>query len=156
MLMNSLDSLLLKSLAKRDEEGALRKLKVVAPSLIDFSSNDYLGLARSSELKDMIEHEFQSLLVSLNGSTGSRLLTGNSSYIEEVEKALAILFKSEAALIFNSGYTANLAVLSCLPKRGDTILYDQLSHASIRDGIRLSQAQQFSFLHNDPHDLEKT
>jgi len=146
---------LLKSLDAREAQDALRKLKVTSPSLIDFSSNDYLGLARSVELREMIAHELPSVSVSLNGSTGSRLLSGNSSHIEEIEKELAILFKSEASLIFNSGYTANLAVLSCLPKRGDTILYDQLSHASIKDGIRLNQASRFYFQHNDLSDLEK-
>ena len=62
---------------------------------------------------------------------------------------------AEAGLIFNSGYDANTGLLSCIPQKNDSIIYDQLSHASLRDGIRLSFAKSFSFLHNDLNDLEK-
>ena len=75
--------------------------------------------------------------------------------IEETEKQIAVFHKAEAALIFNSGYDANVGVLSCMPQKGDTILFDQFCHASIRDGIRLSFAQSFSFAHNDINELEK-
>ena len=88
------------------------------------------------------------------GSTGSRLLTGNCSLIEETEQYIASFHHAEAALIFNSGYDANLGLLSSVPQKGDTILYDYLSHASIRDGIRLSQASSFSFQHNNLDDLD--
>ncbi len=88
-------------------------------------------------------------------STGSRLLAGNYALVEETEKMLAAFHDAEAGLIFNSGYDANLGLLSCVPQRGDTIIYDYLSHASLRDGIRLSFAQSFSFKHNDLADLEK-
>ena len=74
--------------------------------------------------------------------------------IEETERSLASFHQAESGLLFNSGYDANLGVLSCIPQRGDVIFYDQLSHASIRDGIRLSFAQAFSFVHNDAGDLE--
>ncbi|MBH9758333.1 aminotransferase class I/II-fold pyridoxal phosphate-dependent enzyme, partial [Clostridioides difficile] len=63
--------------------------------------------------------------------------------------------QSEAALIFNSGYAANVGLLSSVPQKEDTIIYDFLSHASIRDGVRLSFAQTYSFKHNDIADLEK-
>src|SRR5581483_6736032 len=89
------------------------------------------------------------------GSTGSRLLSGNYKLIEETEKEIALFHRSEAALIFNSGYDANVGVLSSVPQKGDIVIYDFLSHASIRDGIRLSHAQSFSFAHNDLNDLEK-
>ena len=82
------------------------------------------------------------------GSTGSRLLTGNYALIEETEKEIAAFHQSEAALLFNSGYDANIGLLSSVPQKGDTVLYDHLCHASIRDGIRLSFAQSFSFQHN--------
>ncbi len=75
--------------------------------------------------------------------------------IEETEKLIAEFHDAEAGLIFNSGYDANVGLLSCIAQRGDTILYDYLSHASIRDGIRLSFAHSFSFVHNDMEDLEK-
>ncbi|MGE0771342.1 MAG: aminotransferase class I/II-fold pyridoxal phosphate-dependent enzyme [Cyclobacteriaceae bacterium] len=121
-------------------------------NLIDFSSNDYLGLARSAELaaciRDAASHHLS------NGATGSRLLTGNSGYVEHVEVKLATLFHGEAALIFNSGYAANTAVLSSIPARGDTIIYDELAHASIKDGARLSLAERYPFRHNDLSDLE--
>jgi 8-amino-7-oxononanoate synthase len=89
-----------------------------------------------------------------HGSGGSRLLAGNYALIEEVEKQLADFHDAPAALIYNSGYDANLGVLSCIPQRGDIVLYDQLSHASIRDGMRLSFAQTHAFKHNDCQDLE--
>jgi 8-amino-7-oxononanoate synthase len=75
--------------------------------------------------------------------------------IEEVEKALSKVFRSEASLIFNSGYAANLSVLSAIPQRGDTILYDSLAHSSLKDGARLSLATRHSFRHNDLPDLEQ-
>ena len=71
-----------------------------------------------------------------------------------IEDQVANFHKGEAAILYNSGYDANIGLLSCVPQKGDTIIYDFLSHASIRDGIRLSAAQSFSFRHNDPDDLE--
>ena len=91
----------------------------------------------------------------MKGSTGSRLISGNSKVVEGVEEKMASHFQSEAALIFNSGYDANVGLFSSLPQKGDTILYDELVHASVRDGIRLSFANSFSFRHNDTADLEK-
>ena len=87
------------------------------------------------------------------------MLTGsmaNFNYsLEEVEQELASFHQSAAAIIYNSGYDANVGLLSCVPQKGDTILYDYLCHASIRDGIRLSFANAFSFAHNDISDLQK-
>ena len=121
---------------------------------VDFASNDYLGLARSEDLFDRIQLKINSERLKQNGATGSRLLSGNSYYTEEIEQKLARIFLSEATLIFNSGYSANLGVLSCIPQRGDTIIYDELAHTCIKDGARLSLAQRFSFKHNDLIDLE--
>jgi 8-amino-7-oxononanoate synthase len=123
-------------------------------TLIDFCSNDYLGLARSEALSDLIDEKLKSLPVR-NGAAGSRLLSGNADYTEEVEKKISQIFKAETALIFNSGYSANLAVLSAIPQKNDTILYDELAHACIKDGARLSLAKRFSFRHNDLADLER-
>ncbi|MDB5133174.1 MAG: bioF 2 [Mucilaginibacter sp.] len=122
--------------------------------LIDFCSNDYLGFARSPELKSSIDKEVSNCGLVANGSTGSRLLSGNTVYIEELEQQIASLHKSEAGLIFNSGYDANLGLFSSLPQRGDTILLDELVHASIIDGARLSHASRYSFRHNDLDSLE--
>lgn len=137
----------------REQEGLLRSLKYTS-ARIDFTSNDYLGLARSESLFNQIHHALDSLATKSNGATGSRLLAGNTEYYESVEAKLAEIFKAEASLILNSGYAANLAVLSSLPQRNDTILYDELAHACIKDGARLSPAKRFGFRHNDLDDLE--
>ncbi len=113
-------------------------------NLTDFSSNDYLGMAKQ------ISGENQP-----QGSTGSRLLTGNFPLAEDTENQIAENFGYESCLIYSSGYMANLGVLSCLPKRNDLILYDQLSHACIKDGARLSMAESQAFRHNDLTDLER-
>lgn len=151
--MTSLNEFLAKKISQRKEQGILRKL-TTASLPVDFVSNDYLGLARSKELAASIEKTHQHQGVQ-NGSSGSRLLAGNSTFIGEVERKLSDIFKSEATLIFNSGYSANLAVLSSVPQKGDTILYDNLAHASIKDGARLSLATKHSFRHNELHDLEQ-
>ncbi len=93
--------------------------------------------------------------ISQLGSTGSRLLTGNSPYCEELESKIAAYHGEEAGLIFSSGYAANVGLLSAIAGRDDTILYDENVHASIRDGITLSRARNFSFRHNDANHLEK-
>lgn len=148
----SLEDRLKKELLQRKQENNLRQLSYL-PELIDFFSNDYLGLARNKELHQLITKKSDQ--IPFNGATGSRLLSGNTHYYEEVEKKLANIFKANAALIFNSGYSANLAVLSALPKKGDTIIYDELSHACIKDGARLNLANRYSFRHNDLNDLDK-
>lgn len=151
--MPDFNKLLQKKLQQRKDENSFRTLSN-KENLIDFTSNDYLGLAKSVELFELINKKNKTL-PHRNGASGSRLLSGNSNYTEEVEKKLAQIFKGEAALIFNSGYAANQAVLSCIPQRGDTVLYDELAHACIRDGARLSFATQHSFRHNNLNDLEK-
>ncbi|MGW8121372.1 aminotransferase class I/II-fold pyridoxal phosphate-dependent enzyme [Roseivirga echinicomitans] len=141
-------------LKKRAQMGNKRSLNLTDETLVDFSSNDYLGLSKSGELKKQIISAYEKLPAK-NGSTGSRLLTGNSLFATQVESELAALFGYEASLVFNSGYTANLSFFSCLPQRGDTILYDELSHVCIKDGSRLSLAKSMPFKHNDVEDLER-
>ncbi len=138
-----MDERLLNKLLKRKEEGTLRSLSSFE-EMIDFFSNDYLGLAQVSH-ENNLSH----------GATGSRLISGTSSLILEAEKELASFFKEESALFFNSGYDANLGFFSSVPQRGDTIIYDELIHASVRDGVRLSFANHLSFAHNDVDDLER-
>ncbi|UII27055.1 8-amino-7-oxononanoate synthase [Fulvivirga maritima] len=147
-----LEEQLNQKLIARQEQNSLRSL-VTTDKLIDFSSNDYLGLARSEELYQLIKTKTDSL--KKNGATGSRLLAGNYDYIEYVEHKLSEIFQSEKVLIFNSGYNTNLAVLSSIPQKGDTILYDEMSHACIKDGARLSLANRYSFRHNNLDDLRK-
>lgn len=139
---------------KRIQEGSLRSLKTASDDLIDFSSNDYLGLARSNDLKAIITTAYDDT-EHKNGSTGSRLLTGNNLLIESCEESLAKLFGFESSTLFSSGYMANLAFFSAIPQRGDTIIYDEYSHACIKDGCRLSPSKRLSFKHNDLIDLKK-
>lgn len=127
----------------RQLNGHFRELTQLENS-IDFWSNDYLGIARN--------HPFTA---ELKGSTGSRLISGNSSIAEKTEEYIAIFFQSEAALVFNSGYDANLGFFSSIPQKGNIVIYDELIHASVRDGIRLSFATSYSFKHNDVSDLER-
>jgi 8-amino-7-oxononanoate synthase len=142
-----------KRLAERKENGAYRALKP-ENTLVDFCSNDYLGFSRSSVLKQKIADELNNIHPALNGSTGSRLISGNLNYTVDLEKEIAGLFNSEAGLLFNSGYDANLGLFSSLPQRGDTIITDELIHASVIDGARLSYANRYTFKHNDAASLE--
>lgn len=121
---------------------------------IDFCSNDYLGLSRSAGLRQAIETAVAAAPDLPNGATGSRLLAGNSTLAESVEEELARFYQTEAALMFNSGYDANIGLLASLPQRGDTLLTDELIHASMIDGARLSYADRHRFRHNDLNDLE--
>lgn len=140
-----------KKLKSQAERNLLRTLRVMPPHLRDFTSNDYLGLARCGELAHRIRERLDNDLQ--NGSGGSRLLSGNSHPAEETEQFLAGVAKAGSALLFNSGFMANVGVLSSIPGRGDTIFYDEHAHASIKDGIRLSLADRYSFRHNDLDDL---
>jgi 8-amino-7-oxononanoate synthase len=141
-------------LDKREADNAFRRLKSES-NLIDFCSNDYLGFSRNGQLGEIIFEAAEKMRFHLNGSTGSRLISGNSSFTEEVEKRLAIFHNAEVALIFNSGYDANIGLLSSVPKRNDVIFFDELVHASIHDGIRMNHlAKSFPFEHNDVEDLK--
>jgi 8-amino-7-oxononanoate synthase len=143
-----------KKLEERRIAGNYRALKS-ENTLVDFCSNDYLGFAHSAVLKNKIDEEIKNIGIIANGSTGSRLLSGNTAYTENLEALVAALHKSEAGLIFNSGYDANLGLFSSLPKRGDTIITDELIHASIIDGARLSHANRYIFKHNNLQSLEE-
>lgn len=141
-------------LNKRIADKALRKLGRTT-NLVDFSSNDYLGFAKSTTIFEKT-HEF--LVVNdlkINGATGSRLISGNHSLYKKVETYLAKFHNADASLIFNSGYDANIGFFSSVPQRGDVILYDEFIHASIRDGIQMSNAKGYKFLHNNINELEQ-
>jgi 8-amino-7-oxononanoate synthase len=153
-MSNSINSYLLSKLQQRKDADNLRSLRVTK-GLVDFYSNDYLGFARDENLHDKIQEEINSHKGAALGSTGSRLLSGNSEYAEALEKLLADFHNADAALIFNSGFDANYGLLSALPYRGDTIIHDELVHASFHDGIKNSKANSVSFLHNNITDLEE-
>lgn len=142
-------------LAQRQQEASLRRLPGPIEAAADFASNDYLGLARSTALAAKIQQASLVYQGSLHGATGSRLITGNTQLAVALEAELGEYFQAEAALLFNSGYAANQGVLSALLQRGDTVLYDELSHACIKDGCRLSAASRYSFRHNDLDNLKQ-
>ncbi len=145
---------LAKMLDVRKSQGTLRKLSAT-DGTIDFLSNDYLGFANSDTL---FSKTFQLLLnegVASNGSGGSRLLSGNHKLYGTLEPLLAAFYKAETALVFNSGYDANMGIFSAVPQRGDLILYDELIHASIREGIRMSNAKAYHFKHNSIDNLKE-
>lgn len=136
-----MDQRLLGRLEKRKEQGTLRSLSA-CKGATDFFSNDYLGLGRHNVSIDIV------------GSTGSRLISGTSNAMLEAEATFAHFFGVESALMFNSGYDANLGFFSAVPQRADTVLYDELIHASVRDGLRLGLAKNFPFAHNNLSSLE--
>ncbi|WP_369820279.1 aminotransferase class I/II-fold pyridoxal phosphate-dependent enzyme [Tenacibaculum sp. SG-28] len=143
-----------KKIAERKAKNAFRKLGLNT-DLIDFSSNDYLGFSKS---KTIFENTHQYMLdtgICENGATGSRLLSGNYSLYAQVEQELSFYHNSEAALLFNSGYSANVGFFSAVLQKGDVIFYDEFIHASIRDGVQLSHASSYKFRHNDLQDLAK-
>lgn len=132
-------------LEKRKKSGLYRTLKT-SEGLVDLTSNDYFGFARS---ECAVKH-----FTVQAGSTGSRLLTGNHSIFEEVEAQIASFLKAESCLIFNSGYVANLGLISALGAPNTIFIYDLHVHASIIDGMKLSKSKCIPFRHNDMHSLE--
>ena len=137
----------------RKSEGLFRTLKHEITAT-DFCSNDYLGVARSKAISSSILAQV-SVLEKKNGATGSRLLSGNSELYNELESQIASFHNSESALLYPSGYQANVGLLSCLGTKEDTFILVSLVHASLIDGARLSKAKRFKFLHNDVADLKK-
>ena len=119
--MSSIQNRISKTLEEREHNNALRSLSVNT-NRIDFCSNDYLGIAR--DLKVSTDE--------VGGSTGSRLITGNTQEAEELEQFLADYHNADTGLLFNSGYDANIGLFSSVPQRGDVILYDELAHPCAR------------------------
>jgi 8-amino-7-oxononanoate synthase len=141
-------------LQQRKAANALRKLPV-ANSLVDFASNDYIGFAQNETIFNEAHQFLVDHNIKINGATGSRLLSGNHELYQKTEQFIANFHQSETALIFNSGYDANIGFFSSVPQRTDVILFDELCHASIRDGIQMSHAKSYKFPHNDLEALEK-
>jgi 8-amino-7-oxononanoate synthase len=132
------------SLEELDRAGLRRRLS--APSGIDLCSNDYLGLANHPHLRQRMA---EAVCREGVGSTGSRLLRGQRDCFSQIERRFAAFKGAGGALYFSSGYLANLAVLTTFPQPGDVIFSDQLNHASLIDGARLSHARRVIFPHND-------
>ncbi|WP_298555867.1 pyridoxal phosphate-dependent aminotransferase family protein [uncultured Algibacter sp.] len=152
--MKTFPKKLQKKLEERKANNALRQLGIQS-SLVDFSSNDYLGFSKSKTIFNNTHKFLKGHDITNNGATGSRLLSGNHRLYNIIEDILVNFHNSESALIFNSGYDANIGFFSSVPQRGDVILYDEYIHASIRDGISMSNAKAYKFKHNDLDDLEK-
>ena len=120
--------------------------------LINLSSNNYLGFADN---KEITEEFLRHCDVYSFGSASARLLTGTLPVYNELEFLLCDMFKKNGALLFNSGYHANVGINSSLAERGDVIFSDKLNHASIIDGMRLSEGKFFRYPHNNMDALEK-
>ncbi|MFC1631703.1 8-amino-7-oxononanoate synthase [Candidatus Omnitrophota bacterium] len=122
-----------------------------AKEFIDLSANDYLGLSRHPHLLTAAKKALAQYGVS---ASASRLLSGDLTIHHQLEEQLAVFKGKPKALVYNSGYQANLGIISALCRRGDVIFSDRLNHASIVDGILLSGARLFRFDHNDSGHLE--
>lgn len=150
-----MENFLKQKLQERQQQNSLRELHQHPEGLADFCSNDYLSFAQSISHKHKIQVLLDAHPTHKNGATGSRLISGNTKFTEELEQKIADFHQAEAALIFNSGYDANVGLLSCIAQRGDTIICDELIHASLIDGARLSLANRYTFAHNDLAALEE-
>jgi len=150
--MQNLPLKLKKNIDIRKQQNAIRSLGS-KKDLIDFSSNDYLGFSDLKQIYFTAEKILTDFNLMRNGATGSRLLSGNHRLFSPTEDFIANFHSAESALIFNSGYDANIGFFSSVPQRGDLIFYDELAHASIRDGISMSRAKAYKFKHNDIADL---
>ncbi|KAI0565597.1 Pyridoxal phosphate-dependent transferase [Gracilaria domingensis] len=136
----------------RKRKGAFRQLRHPLATASDFSSNDYLGFSRNRSCQNYVNEFIANHPQRVpTGSTGSRLLSGHSKDIEALENTAAQFHHSEDALLFNSGYDANISLLATVASHDDAIVYDQFIHASVHDGMRMSRARRnlFSFQHND-------
>ncbi len=139
----------LKNFEKKDEKYIYYKGK----KLLNLSSNNYLNIADNQaitqEFLDNVGNRYSF------GSASARLLTGTLPVYQELEELLSSLYGKESALLYNSGYHANVGISSALNQKGDVVFSDKLNHASIIDGMRLSEGKFFRFPHNDMHALEK-
>ncbi|KAL7957308.1 PLP-dependent transferase [Trichoderma compactum] len=155
----NLDNTLAAILSSRLSQGRLRRLTIPSSTSVDFSSNSYLSLSSNPAVKaayvSFILPHLQSSSPEAGfglGSGGSRLLDGNSAFTEDLERRIAQFHGADAGLLFNSGFEANTGLFACVPQKGDVIVYDELIHASVHDGMRLSRAQRIAFAHNKAYD----
>ncbi|GED17818.1 8-amino-7-oxononanoate synthase [Aneurinibacillus migulanus] len=151
--MDEFEASLCLALETKKEKGLLRHMRTVEENneINIFSSNNYLGLARDERVR---QAAIQAIEAYGTGSGGSRLTTGNLSLHERLESVLAAWKGKEDAILFSSGYLANLGTISALMMSGDTIFSDELNHASIIDGCRMSRARTVIYRHADMRDLE--
>ena len=146
-----LDSTLREGLDALEQDDLLRSLYAVDCSLLNFAANDYLGLSRHP---DLIEASRHATLQRGAGAGASRLVTGTDENVLALETEVAAWKEKEAALVFSSGFAAALGAIPALVGKGDTVILDKLSHASLIDAARLSGATVRTFAHNDLTRLE--
>lgn len=140
-------------LDRRKQQSRLRTLKASPAGSVDLSSNDFLSLSTSLILRTTFLDELKN--IPQLGSTGSRLLDGNSSYAENLEREIADFHNGPTGLLVNSGFDANVGIFSCLPQKGDIVVYDEFIHASVHDGIKASRVgHAIPFAHNSVLDLK--
>ncbi len=140
-------------LEDRKTKGNFRELQL-GHFKVDFLSNDYLGYAKNSSIYELYLSILKEYKIDKIGSTGSRLLSGNHNIFDIVEQKARDIFNADSALFFNSGYNANIGLLSAVLKPKDVVFYDELCHASIRDGLKMANAKSYKFKHCDYKDLE--
>ncbi len=126
-------------------------VSIEGKSVLMFGSNSYLGLTNHPKIKERVKKAVDTYGT---GCAGSRFLNGTLNIHIELEERLADLVGKEAALVFSTGFQANLGILSCLLSRHDYMLLDSYDHASIIDGSRMSFSRPLKFQHNDMEDLE--
>jgi 8-amino-7-oxononanoate synthase len=147
--MRALEERLARELERFRSQSQYRSLTITQG--VDFTSNDYLGLANSEFIRE------RAIEVLRNGiplsASGSRLLRGNHALHEELEERFSKFLGAETTLLFNSGYDANFSLLTTLPTRHDTIVIDELVHASVHEGVRASLAEKRTFKHNSVESL---
>ena len=161
MKINQIEAILkeLNQLKLVDQHRFLRQVSICGPhqlqfegkKIVNFSSNDYLGLSQHESVKSAAQQAIQDSGVSV---ASSRLISGNLGLHEKLEEALASIKEKDASLIFSSGFMANIGLLSSLLGKGDFIFSDELNHASIIDACRLSQARTIVFKHKNLDHLE--
>lgn len=170
MVASSLQKQLAAGLESREVRNIRRFLPPSADTaLVDFSSNDYLSLSKSPELRTRFLDKLGSAKQIL-GSGGSRLLINSSAHADLEDRLRVFFSRTDAApqsglsspttlaldaLLFNSGFDANVGFFACVPQPGDFIVYDEHVHASVHDGMRMSRARRIPFKHNSVGDLEK-
>jgi 8-amino-7-oxononanoate synthase len=144
-----LNAALARALDNRKSQSTIRSLTLRPPNSVDFSSNDFLSLATSQELRDLYLEELRTGPSTAHLGSGGSRLDGNSAHAEQLEDDIAAFHRAEKGLLCNSGFDANVGLFSCLPQPRDVIVYDEFIHASVHDGMRLSRAgRKIAFAHN--------
>ena len=137
------------------ESKSSKYIEISGKKLLNFSSNNYLNIADNFEIYQLFETYLKNNLDAFSfGSASSRLLTGNLPVYKDLENLISKMYKKDSCLLFNSGYHANIGVISSIAGKKDIIFSDKLNHASIIDGMKLSDAEFIRYKHADYQDLE--